>query len=109
MPLEDLITLGYDVFRPDPDLLPPTGPSVHGHDRLWNLRPGQDEEEIVVAATNHANIMNKLEQMQQTFSDNYKNWPSMTAQQKDAANRNAQRGLANLTRHARNDLATEGD
>ena len=59
-------------------------------------------------ATNHAKLMDKLEQAQDYFRDNYNNWASMTAQQKDAAARNAQRALANLIKHVRNDLTDEG-
>ena len=108
MPLEELIDLGYEVTRPpeDMDLVMPT---VWGHGKQWNVVPGQDEEEIVTKARNHAAIYDKLEQAQQYFSDNYANWATMTAQQKDAANRQAQRALANLCRHVRNDLTTEGD
>lgn len=109
MPLEDLIDLGYQIWRPPEDMLPPTGPAVWGHDRQWNMMPDQDEEEIVALATNHAKIYGKLEQAQTYFSDNYANWATMTAQQKDAANRQAQRCLANLCRHVRNDLSSEGD
>ena len=90
-------------------MLPGTGPTVWGHDRQWMVPEGEDEEEIVKQATNHAKIMGKLNQMQQTFSDNFANWPSMSAQQKDNANRQAQRALANITRHLRNDLSSEGD
>ena len=109
MPLEDLIELGYEVHRPTEDMSPVTGPSVWGFGQSWNLLPDQDEDEIVTLARNHHAIWTKMEQAQQFFSDNYKNWGSMTAQQKDAANRQAQRGLANLIRHVRNDLSSEGD
>ena len=114
MPLEELIDLGYDIFRPpgsdDEEWVgPPTGPSVHGFDRSWNLLPDQDEEEVVTEAKNHKKLYDKMVQAQQYFSDNYANWPTMTAQQKDAANRQAQRGLANLIRHVRGDLTSEGD
>jgi hypothetical protein len=109
MPLDDLVDLGYEVHYPPEGMLPPMGATVVGHGRHWNLPPDADEEAFVVEASNHAKIMGKLEQMQQVFSDNYANWPSMTNAQKDNANRQAQRGLANLTRHVRNDLTSEGD
>ena len=109
MPLDDLTELGYMISRPPEDMQIPTGPSVWGHGKSWNLRPDQDEEEIVTEARNHHAIWTKMEQAQTYFSDNYKNWGSMTAQQKDAAARQTQRALANLIRHVRNDMSSEGD
>jgi hypothetical protein len=107
MPLEDLIPLGYEVARAPEDMAP--GDMVWGFDRQWRFMPGQDEEAIVTEARNHKALYEKMEQAQSYFSDNYANWATMTAQQKDAANRQAQRGLANLLRHVRNDLTSEGD
>lgn len=109
MPLEDLIDLGYQVSRPPEDSVPAMGATVWGHDRQFWLNDGDDEEALVAEATNHAKIMDKMEQAQQFFSDNYTNWASMSAAQKDAAARQAQRALANLIRHVRKDLTTEGD
>ena len=108
MPLEDLIDLGYEVSRPPEEMLMLSEGTVWGHDRQWTVQPGGDEEEIVLLATNHAKLMDKLEQAQDYFADNYANWGSMTAPQKDAAARNAQRALANLIKHVRKDLTTEG-
>jgi len=112
MPLEDLIPLGYEVYRPpEPGPghpTPPTGATVMGFDRQWYLQPGEDETSIVTEAMNHKKLYDKMTQAMTTFQDNYANWGSMTAQQKDAANRQAQRGLANLIRHVRGDLSSEG-
>src|SRR3954453_14077677 len=108
MPLEDLIDIGYDVFRPPEDMTPPAGPTVNGYDHSWHLQPGQDEEAIVTEARNHKKLYDKMTQAQSYFADNYANWGAMTAQQKDAANRQAQRALTNLIRHVRNDLGSEG-
>lgn len=112
MPLEDLIPLGYEVFRPpapeEGHPSPPTGASVLGYGRQWNLQPGQDEEAVVTEATNHHTLSTKLVQAQTYFQDNYANWPTMTNAQKDGANRQAQRALANLIRHVRGDLTSEG-
>lgn len=111
MPLEDLIDLGYEVARPPEDEVVPMplmASTVWGHDRQWFVQPGEDEEAVVQMAINHAKIMDKMTQAQQYFQDNYANWATMTAVQKDAANRQAQRALTNLIRHVRNDMSTEG-
>ena len=107
MPLEDLVNLGYEISRVPEGFAP--GDTVNGFGRQWVLMPDGDEQAIVTEARNHAAIYGKLEQAQTFFSDNYANWATMTAQQKDAANRQAQRALANLCRHVRNDLSSEGD
>jgi hypothetical protein len=108
MPLEDLEALGYDVQRP-----PETDPhmsigSVWGFDRSWTALEPEDEDRIIIEATNHAKLVGKMEQAQDYFQDNFANWPTMTAQQKDTANRQAQRALANLIRHVRKDMTSEG-
>lgn len=108
MPLEDLTPLGFEVFRPPPDMIPPQPPAVVGHGRQWALQEGMNEETLVTEIKNFKKLYDKMEQAQQYFQDNYVNWASMTAQQKDVANRQAQRGLANLIRYVRDDLATEG-
>ena len=106
MPLEDLEQLGYAISRV-PEGLPP-GDIVYGYDRQWRLMPGDDEEAIVTEAQNHKKIYDKMTQALTYFQDNYANWPTMTVQQKDTANRQAQRGLANLIRNVRGDLSSEG-
>jgi hypothetical protein len=108
MPLEDLEALGYQVSRPPAGMLPATGPTVWGHDRQWMVPEGEDEEEIVKQATNHAKILGKMDQAQQYFGDQYANWPTMTNAQKDTAMRNGMRVLSNICRHLRNDLESEG-
>lgn len=109
MPLEDLEAIGYDVFRPPTaDGAPPTGASVRGYGRQWNLMPGEDEEAVVAEARNHQKMATKLTQAQASFKDNYQNWPTMTNAQKDNANRQAQRAIANLIQHVRGDLSDEG-
>ena len=107
MPLEDLTELGYEVFRAPEGSAP--GDMVGGLGRQWMFMPGvHDEETIVTEAKNHKKLYDKLTQMQQYFGDTYASWPTMTAQQKDTAMRNAMRALSNLTRHVRNDLTSEG-
>jgi hypothetical protein len=109
MPLEELVDLGYQVSRPPDDMiLPPIGATVWGYDRQWVVQPGQDEEEVVTEAKNHKKLYDKMTQALEYFSNNYANWATMTNAQKDAANRQAQRGLANLIRHVRGDLSSEG-
>ena len=106
MPLEDLIDLGYEVRRVPEGFAP--GDSVSGFGRQWVFMPGGDEQAIIDEATNHAALYEKLRTAQGYFADNYANWPTMTAQQKDAANRQAQRAITNLIRHVRSDLSSEG-
>lgn len=107
MPLEDLIDLGYQIYRVPPGN--PPGDSVVGYGRQWSHFEGHtDEEQIVTEATNHKALYDKMTQALTYFQDNYANWASMSNAQKDAANRQAQRGLANLIRNVRGDLSTEG-
>jgi len=108
MPLEDLIELGYNVSRPPEGVLPPMSPVVAGYGRQWSLLPDQDEEALVAEIKNHKKLLDKMEQAQTYFADNYANWATMTAQQKDGANRQAQRALTNLIRYVRDDLTSEG-
>ena len=108
MPLEDLIPLGFDVIRPPTDIQPPMFPGVVGLGRQWTLQPDMNEEVLVTEIKNFKILYDKMEQAQTYFQDNYTNWASLTAQQKDAANRQAQRGLANLIRYVRDDLASGG-
>ena len=108
MPLEDLLDLGYEVYRPAEDIIPPVTASVWGYGKQWNLSPDQDEEEILAEAKNFKTLYDKMTQALTYFSDNYANWGTMTAQQKDTANRQAQRALANLIRLQRGDLTSGG-
>lgn len=113
MPLEDLIPLGFEVVRSRPNV---PEDFVAGFGRSWtlsydengNLLPLADEEAIVVEAQNHKTLHDKMAQAMTTFADNYANWATMTAQQKDAANRNAQRALANLIRQVHGDMSSGG-
>lgn len=109
MPLEDLTADGYEIQRPPEgeDILPSPA-IVQGHGRVFYVQPDEDEEAIVAQARNHAKLADKMTTAQQYFSDNYANWSTMTNVQKDAANRNAQRALANLIRSVRDDLTSEG-
>jgi hypothetical protein len=107
MPLEDLTALGYDVYR-SPEGMLPVMASVVGYGQQWNLAEGQDEEEIVRRARNQKNLYDNLTQAMNNLADNFSNWGTMTAQQKDAANRQAQRVLANLVRIQRGDLTSGG-
>lgn len=109
MPLEDLTSLGYEVNRPPDDgAALPVMASVYGFGQQWNLAPGQDEEALVTQAKNFKTLYDKMTQALTYFSDNYANWGTMTAQQKDAANRQAQRALANLIRLQRGDMTSGG-
>jgi len=111
MPLEDLEGLGYQISRTSPDMMPAMA-TVYGYGQQWNLMkdiPGQkSEDEVIAEAQNHKKLYDKMEQAQDYFANTYANWPTMTAQQKDTAMRNSQRALANLIRHVRNDLTSEG-
>ena len=109
MPLEELTDLGYTVSR-RPEGVVPGMDTVWGFDKQWFVNDdGSNEEDIVTKAKNHHAVWTKMGEALEYFSGNYANWANMSAGQKDAANRQAQRGLANLIRHVRNDLTSEGD
>jgi hypothetical protein len=108
VPLEDLTADGYTVSRPDEELTPGMPTLVDGHGRQFYVSAGEDEEAAVARARNHAALAGKMEQAQAYFADNYRDWGTMTAQQKDQAGRQAQRALANLIRHVRDDLGSGG-
>lgn len=109
MPLEDLIPLGYEVFRPDADAPMPRASMVVGNGQSWGVVHGEDEERLVATVKNHKTLNDKMTQALTFFGDNYRNWATLTAVQKDAANRQAQRALANLIRLQRNDLSSGGE
>lgn len=103
MPLQELIDAGYQLSGPG-DTLTATGHGTH-----FDFAPeGEDVETVIDLALNYAKLYEKMTTAQQYFRDNYTGWATMTAPQKDAAARQAQRGLANLIQHVRKDLATEG-
>lgn len=58
---------------------------------------------------NRKNLEDKLNQAINVFSTNYQNWATMSNAQKDAANRQAQRALANLCRHVLDNYSSSGD
>lgn len=107
MPLEDLEKLGFTVSR-SPEGMIPEMATVYGFGQQWNLGIDQDEEDLVKLATNFKTLYDKLTQAGTALADNFANWGSMTAQQKDAANRQAQRVLSNLVRMQRGDLTSGG-
>jgi hypothetical protein len=82
-------TIVYD--GPDRTDWVETDPSIgyEGFGTDWKSGSPQD---------NHNRQRDKLEQALEFFETNYQNWSSMTAVQKDAANRNAQRAVAGLIR-----------
>lgn len=111
MPLEDLEALGYTVERgagvDGADLV--YGPQdVEPFAHVWLVTP-ENEQAVIDEANNHIALMTKLRNVQQLFADNYANWPTMTAQQKDNANRNAQRAMSNVIRNIARDLSSGGD
>jgi hypothetical protein len=104
MPLQDLTDIGYQLTEHPGGLT-----LVNGHGRQFSYIDGEtDEEMLAQEARNHVAMYEKLGQAQQVFADNYANWGNMTAQQKDTANRQAQRALSNLIRQVRRDFSSEG-
>jgi hypothetical protein len=61
------------------------------------------------ASVNRHELRTKLGQARALFRTNYANWASMTVAQKDAANRQAQRALANLIAVALDEVSDAGD
>src|SRR3954451_2351228 len=68
--------------------------------RVW--KPGS-------AFANRQTQAAKIAAARDTFRTNYANWGAATAQQKDAANRQAQRALANLFAYVLGDTSDPGD
>jgi hypothetical protein len=106
--VQELLDLGYEVID---DPAPPDGFTVlSGFDHAVVV---EDSEGISDAAfnkaVNQAQIYRKLEQARDYFGDNYKNWGSLSAAQKDTANRQAQRALANFARFTLRDMSTGGE
>lgn len=110
MPLEDLIALGYSVVHPEQHEDGwPAFAIVRKGSTAFAVREEEDQEAIVARETNRDALLVKLAQARDFFGGNYANWGTMTAQQKDAANRQAQRALANISRYLLNDLSSAGD
>ena len=65
--------------------------------------------EVPVEQTNRDSKRQKLMAARQVFRDNYTNWATLNNTQKDSANRNAQRAIANLIGHVLDDTADAGD
>lgn len=53
-------------------------------------------------------MQSKLQQAVTYFGGNYSNWDALTAAQKDAANKQAQRALANIARWLLGDFSSAG-
>ncbi len=82
-----------DYEERDPDI------GYYGITREW--KPGSE-------GANRKALEAKLDEAAAFFAGNFANWPSLTNAQKDAANRAAQRALANLCRVAREQFDTPG-
>ena len=65
--------------------------------------------EVPIERANRDSQHQKLEAARQTFRSNYANWAALTNGQKDAANRNAQRALANLIAYLLDHTDDPGD
>lgn len=84
--------LGFNVW-----LVNPADDSftVEGMGNGWTVNAANYDDALKQAQNRKAS-RDLLRQARQAFRDNYTNWASMTAAQKDAANRNAQRAIAGL-------------
>jgi hypothetical protein len=90
-PFEDL---GYRVRVRDEEAEVPTY-FVDGLDNYWVLTD-ENYDDVLAKAKHRSDTRTLMRTARQTFRDNYQNWPTMTAAQKDQANRQAQRALAAL-------------
>jgi hypothetical protein len=88
---DDQRTITYDVD----DKLGPVNQQT-----VW--KPGSTGD-------NQEKMQAKLQQAVSYFSGNYANWSTMTAAQKDAANRQAQRAVANMARWLLGQFDSAGD
>lgn len=120
--LNDLRNLGYTVTEVQPTT--PDEParfSVSGFGFTPLVLYETDESAFTSIVAGHAvraaeqtrgrnrdAIQAKLGVIRDVLRTNYTNWPSMTAAQKDAANRNAQRAIANLAALAADQLDDAG-
>lgn len=102
--VDQLIEQGYDVYIIDTDRRLITGRGI-SHIVTVN----DDIDKAITVSENRATMQKKILAAIDAMSSNYANWGTLTAQQKDAANRNAQRFLANLGRHVLDDMSTGGD
>lgn len=102
MPLSDLQAIGLQVSEPalDPDGNPMPTPTTAwrygGRNQQWFQRPDESEDEFVARVQKKVGLNGKLDQARDYFRTQHTNWPTMTAQQKDAANRNMMRAMANV-------------
>lgn len=83
-------TLTYDVVDGRPT----------NHRYAWNLGSPM---------ANREGIKTKLTTARSVFHDNYTAWGTMTAAQKDNANRQAQRAISNLIGYVLEDMSDPGD
>ena len=105
MPLDDLVSLGYSVSEsPAHDGSMWT---VSGHGVVRVVVP--DEIDAAVAELqNRASQESLIRQALTYFADKYQNWDTLTAAQKDTANKQAQRALANIARWLLDDFSSAG-
>jgi hypothetical protein len=99
---QPFIDLGYLVAtKPGEDDI--TEMSVYGHGPTYLVTEENYDSTLATTTELHDN-RNQLKAAWNAFHDNYDKWPTMTAAQKDAANRNAQRAIAHLIRNFAEDV-----
>lgn len=98
--LQDMVDLGYEADVTN---------AVQGFGGHYILDDGEITDAAYTNAVNRKALHMKLVQARDYFGGNFTSWPTMTTLQKDTANRQAQRALANVARSLLNDLSTGGD
>lgn len=110
---QDLLDIGYVEYQLQP--VPPEGESPRAEVLMapdGELLPVYNDEvsdEDFVKHQNRTALHAKLIQARDYFGGNFQNWGSLTPAQKEQANRQAQRALANIARYLLRDLSGAGD
>jgi len=99
-PYDELIPLGYAISDFGDGRMAITGRGTS----FIAAADGSDVATVLADAKARATLQQKMIDGRAFFAANYANWPTMTAAQKDNANRMAQRAIANLMVYVLNAL-----
>lgn len=107
MALEDDIPTGFMVSRTPGGSVQPVV-TVYGYGQQWTLAAGQTEDDLLALATNYKALNDAMQQGLAYFTNNFKNWATMTPTQKDTANQQLHRAMANWIHIWQGDFTTTG-
>lgn len=95
---QPFIDLGYQVSHKPGQEGAVEEMSVYGHGPTYLVTEANYDDTLATTTELKGN-RDQLKAAWNTFHNNFDNWPTMTAGQKDTANRQAQRALAHLIRN----------